>query len=107
MEYKLEIYTPEAHVIAIRDTLNAAGAGVVGDYDSVVSVVNISGFWRPTSNANPVTGQIGEINFGHEVRVDVRCRRDRVKQAMAAVREVHPYEEVVINVIPLANHEFE
>lgn len=107
MEYKLEIYTPEEYVTPIRDVLNAVGAGVVGDYDSVVSVVKISGFWRPTEKANPATGEVGKINFGEEVRVDVRCRKELVRQTMAAVREIHPYEELAINVIPLANHEFE
>ncbi|BFN30973.1 hypothetical protein VHTUMSATKI_11680 [Vibrio harveyi] len=48
MEFKLEIYAPETEVVAIRDALNSVGAGVVGDYDGVISIVKISGFWRPT-----------------------------------------------------------
>ena len=38
MEFKLEIYAPETEVVAIRDVLNSVGAGVVGDYDSVILV---------------------------------------------------------------------
>ncbi|MDK9762353.1 hypothetical protein KI743_10085 [Vibrio sp. D420a] len=106
MEFKLEIYAPESEVIAIRDALNSAGAGVVGNYDSVISIVKISGFWRPNSKAQPVTGSKGEINFGEEVRIDVRCKKERVQAALDAVRAVHPYEEPVINILPLYNHEF-
>lgn len=43
MEFKLEIYAPDTEVVAIRDALNSVGAGVVGDYDSVISIVKIQG----------------------------------------------------------------
>jgi hypothetical protein len=33
----------------------------------------------------------------------MNCREDYLMNAIQAVREVHPYEEPVINVIPLAN----
>ncbi len=107
MQYKLEIFAPESEVIKIRDLLIEVGAGVVGEYDAVISVVNISGFWRPNGLSNPVTGDKNKINFGHEVRIDVRCEKDKVAMALDAIRKAHPYEEPVINVIALANHEFE
>ncbi|USD66984.1 divalent cation tolerance protein CutA [Vibrio sp. SCSIO 43136] len=106
MEYKLEIYCPASSVIPLRDALNEVGAGVVGHYDSVMSVIQIQGFWRPTDGANPVTGEKNVINSGEEVRLDVRCHESLVKQAIAAIRQVHPYEEPAINIVPLANHHF-
>ncbi|EAQ67235.1 Protein related to divalent cations, tolerance CutA family protein [Marinomonas sp. MED121] len=107
MQYKLEIFAPESEVIKIRDVLIEVGAGVVGEYDAVISVVNISGFWRPNGLSNPVTGDKNKINFGHEVRIDVRCDKEKVAATLKAIRQIHPYEEPVINVIALANHEFE
>ncbi|WP_423252283.1 hypothetical protein [Vibrio vulnificus] len=106
MEFKLEIYAPETEVVSIRDALNSVGAGVVGDYDSVISIVRISGFWRPTDGSEPVTGKKGEINFGEEVRIDVRCQEPLVQAALDAIRTIHPYEEPVINILPLYNHKF-
>ncbi|WP_324169683.1 YqfO family protein [Vibrio vulnificus] len=106
MEFKLEIYAPETEVVAIRDALNSVGAGVVGVYDSVISIVKISGFWRPTEGSEPVTGEKGEINFGEEVRIDVRCQESLVQAALDAIRRIHPYEEPVINILPLYNHKF-
>ena len=35
------------------------------------------------------------------MKVEVTCRVDRVTETVAAVKQVHPYEEPVINVIPL------
>ena len=106
MEFKLEIYAPDTEVVAIRDALKSVGAGVVGDYDSVISIVNISGFWKPKEASEPVTGEKGEINFGEEVRIDVRCQESLVQAALDAIRSIHPYEEPVINILPLYNHKF-
>lgn len=107
MQYKLEIYAPENEVIKIRDLLIEMEAGIVGNYDSVISIVNISGFWRPNGASTPVTGEKNQINFGHEVRIEVRCDKEKVAATLKAIRQIHPYEEPVINIIPLANHEFE
>lgn len=106
MEYKLEIYAPESEIEPIRATLVAEGSGVVGAYDSVIAISYINGYWRPSAYATPTTGEKNQLNFGAEVRIDVRCPQERVKSTIAAVKAIHPYEEPVINVIPLANHLF-
>ena len=36
-----------------------------------------------------------------ELKVEVTCRTERVEETLKAVKVVHPYEEPVINVIPL------
>ncbi|MFM2480297.1 hypothetical protein [Celerinatantimonas sp. YJH-8] len=106
MEYKLEIYAPETEVIAIRDALNFVGAGIVGNYDSVIAVAKVSCFCRPNEHAHPVNGEKNQINFSHEVRIDVRCQGDRVADAVKAIKRVHSGEEPIINVIALANDAF-
>ena len=36
-----------------------------------------------------------------ELKVEVTCRAEQAEAAIAAVKAVHPYEEPVINAIPL------
>lgn len=36
-----------------------------------------------------------------ELKAEVTCRTERLKETLAAIKKVHPYEEPVINVIPL------
>jgi len=48
-----------------------------------------------------------QINFGEEVRIEVCCTKEKVPAALREIRNIHPYEEPVINIIALANHEFE
>ena len=36
-----------------------------------------------------------------ELKVEVTIRREQLHEVMRAIRDVHPYEEPVVNVIPL------
>jgi hypothetical protein len=49
---------------------------------------------------------VGEISEGTECKVEARCDRRYVAEALAAIRRVHPYDEPLVNVIPLVNHLF-
>jgi hypothetical protein len=42
-----------------------------------------------------------------EYKIEVNCKRELVNEALKVIRNVHPYEEPVVNVIPLANHLFQ
>lgn len=103
-EAKLEIYVPQEYVIPIRDALSDLGAGQIGGYDHCVSVLRTSGYWRPLEGAHPFLGEPGQICEGEECKMEIRCKRELIPQALAVIRQMHPYEEPVINVIPLANH---
>jgi hypothetical protein len=105
-DVKLEIFIPEDRIEALKVELAEAGAGRIGNYDHCLSISTVKGYWRPLDGANPFDGKIGAISEGTECKVEVNCRRERVEAVIKAVRRVHPYEEPVINVIPLANHLF-
>ena len=103
-EVKLEVFTPYEAVDAVREALHQAGCGVIGDYDHCCSITEVRGFWRPLSGATPYDGEVGKISEGHECKVEVNCPAEKVAAAIKAVRAAHPYEEPLINVIPLLNH---
>jgi len=101
--FKLEIYAPEESVDEILSVLAGAHAGEIGKYDHCATVIPVQGFWRPLEDATPYEGNPGELFSGSEVKLEVLCREEYLLEAVSAVREVHPYEEPVINIIPLAN----
>lgn len=105
-EYKLEIYLPVSYIIPMRNALNAIGACRIGNYDHCVSVTQVSGYWRPLEGANPYDGEIGGISCGQECKMEVRCKKDYVAAAIHVIKDVHPYEEPLYNILPLANHIF-
>ncbi len=103
---KLEIFIPAEFVPALLDALAEAGAGIVGNYDHCAAVSAVRGHWQPLPGADPYDGEIGVLHSADEMKVETNCPRERILAALAAIRRVHPYEEPVINVIPLANHLF-
>lgn len=97
----MEIFIPESHLEALRKALQKADAGHIGNYDSCLSYSPVTGCWRPLEGTHPYNGSVGSVSEAPELKVEVTVRRDRVDACLAAVKAVHPYEEPVINVIPL------
>ena len=98
---KLEIFIPESHMEPLRRALAESGAGHIGRYDCCMSYSRVTGCWRPLAGASPHIGRPGELSEEPELKVEVTCPAERVDAVIAAVRRVHPYEEPVINAIPL------
>ena len=98
---KLEIYIPESHFPALQRALQSADAGQIGNYDSCLSYSRVKGTWRPLQGARPYIGEEGTVSEAEELKVEVNVRKDKLESTLRAIRSVHPYEEPVINVIPL------
>lgn len=101
--FKLEIFAPEESVDEILAALAGTHAGEIGKYDHCATIIPVQGFWRPLEGAEPALGTPGELFSGSEVKLEVLCREEYLLETVQAVRDVHPYEEPVINIIPLAN----
>lgn len=106
-EVKIEIFVPEEYIIKLRDELNKVHACTVGDYDNVISIINCRGYWRPLEGSNPFSGEVGKICKGTECKMEIRCKSEYAKEAIKVIRKIHPYEEPVINIIPIINELFE
>lgn len=101
--FKLEIFIPTENVDELLETLAATHAGEIGKYDHCTSITQMQGTYRPLEGAKPAVGEVGELFWGGECKVEVNCREQTLMETIQAVRNMHPYEEPVINVIPLAN----
>ena len=98
---KLEIFIPETHLAALRQALMEVDAGHIGNYDCCLSYSPVTSCWRPLAGTTPYLGTQGALSREQELKVEVTCQTERVEATVAAIRAVHPYEEPVINVIPL------
>ena len=106
-DVKLEIFVPQDHAMKLADALSEIGVGVIGDYAHCVALTPVRGFFRPMEGANPFEGKVGELNEVAEYKLEVNCKRELVNEAIQVIKRVHPYEEALVNVIPLANYFFE
>ena len=106
-EVKLEIFVPQEHALPIRDELAKIGVGVIGMYDHCVALTAVRGYFRPLPGAKPSEGEVGTISEVSEYKLEVNCKRELVNDAIQVIRKTHPYEEPLINIVPLANHLFQ
>ena len=98
---KVEVLLPEEYIEEIRNQLNDLGVLTVGNYDHVVSYAVVQGYWRPLEAASPFKGTNGEISFGTECKMEFKCAKKNIERVKKLIRNCHPYEEPVINIIPL------
>ncbi|MEA4933515.1 MAG: cytochrome C biogenesis protein [Lawsonibacter sp.] len=99
--YKLEIFVPERHLDRIFQALWSVDAGHIGKYDRCLSWSRVSSCWRPLEGADPYDGVVGQLFQREEIKVEVCCWAQRLEETLNAVKTAHPYEEPVINVLPL------
>ena len=98
---KLEIFLPADHLEAVQQALREVDAGHIGSYDSCLSYSEVTSCWCPLEGTHPYLGQVGALCTQPELKVEVTCKTEQVEAAIEAVRRVHPYEEPVIQAIPL------
>lgn len=99
--FKLEIFIPETHFEALRGALIDADAGHIGNYDCCLSYSRVTGTWRPLNGTTPFIGKDNVISEEPELKVEVTVKSEKLRETVEKIKAVHPYEEPVINVIPL------
>lgn len=99
---KLEIFIPESHLSVLQQALWETDAGHIGKYDCCLSYSPVTGCWRPLGGIAPLSWHSGAAPYRARAEGGSRLsHRGGVEAVLAAVKRVHPYEEPVINVIPL------
>ncbi|MEQ5816961.1 YqfO family protein [Marinobacter sp. NFXS11] len=91
--YKMCYFVPETHVEQTKQALFDAGAGRIGDYDSCAWQCLGRGQFRPLEGSDPFLGHAGEIEAVDEYKVELVCADELIKDALAALKQAHPYEE--------------
>lgn len=103
MKVKISTTVPIENADELRAALGEAGAGVFGEYRYCSFSATGKGRFLPIGDANPHIGQVGKLETVEEEQVEVICDRAVAKQVVAALKRAHPYEEVIIEIIPLIN----
>ena len=99
---KLVVFVPVEATGAVMAAAFAAGAGGIGEYDECSFRVSGTGTFRPSAAANPAVGERGLRNDVPEDRVEMVLPSARASAVVDAVNAAHPYEEVALDVYPLA-----
>jgi hypothetical protein len=98
---KLVTFVPETHADAVRTAMGESGAGTIGNYTHCSFSSRGIGRYLPGEGANPSIGEVGTYEEVPEERIEVVCEMSLLPKVIAAIKAVHPYEEVAFDVYPL------
>ena len=98
---KPEIFIPETHFSQLQKALQNLDAGHIGNYNSCLSYFPVIGTRRPLEGTRPFSGEEGKVSCEPELKVEVTIKAENLNETIKAIKAVHPYEEPVINAIPL------
>ncbi|MDO8583414.1 MAG: NGG1p interacting factor NIF3 [bacterium] len=101
--YKVFVFAPRDQKIirTIIDAAANAGAGKIGKYNKCAFITEGIGTWVADKDANPHLGEVGKLEEIKEVKIEMQCPDKYLKQVLSAIKKVHPYEEIVIDVFKM------
>ncbi len=100
---KLVTFCPDADAEKIRKALFDVGAGRIGDYSECSYNIQGFGTFKAGQGANPFVGEIGKRHTESELRIETVYPASIERKLIAALLEVHPYEEVAYDLYPISN----
>jgi hypothetical protein len=103
-QHHLVVYVPVSHANAVRDALAKAGAGKMGDYTHCSFSMRGIGRFMPQQGANPAIGEVGKLEQVEEEKIEVILSSEiKLHEIVHAIKQVHPYEEPSIIIVPVAD----
>jgi hypothetical protein len=98
---KLVTYVPESHVDIVREAIGKSGGGILGNYDNCTFSTKGIGRFRGLKGANPAIGKVGVLESVNEEKIEVTVEKKKLKDVIKAIKSVHPYEEIPIDIYKL------
>ena len=98
---KIIVTIPIENLEEVRNAICEAGAGIIGNYTHCSMSTKCIGTFKPNDEAKPYIGENNKLEFVEEEKLEVVCNVVNVKKVISKLREVHPYEEPAIDIIPL------
>jgi hypothetical protein len=80
-----------------------SGAGIVGQYEQCSFRIHGKGTFRGSERTQPFSGKPLQLEEVEETRLEMIVPRAHVKAVVAAMKTVHPYEEVAYDLYTLEN----
>lgn len=100
---KLAVFVPAQHLDRVREAMAQAGAGLIGNYSHCSFNLPGTGTFLGSDASSPSVGEKGKLESVAEIRLEMILPAWRLDAVTAAMKSVHPYEEVAYDVYPLDN----
>ena len=97
--YKICFYVPDSHVEQVKNAMFQKGAGKIGLYTRCAWQTLGEGQFMPLLGSNAFIGDLNQLEKVTEYKVEMVCDQAHIKDAIAALKAAHPYEEPAFHVI--------
>lgn len=101
MLYQIMVYVPVSNAKALKKALFEAGAGRYKNYDRCAWETLGTGQFRALDGANPSIGKIHQQEYVDELKIEMICKQEFLKEVIQALLNTHPYEEPAYGIIEL------
>ena len=99
--YKLNYYVPVDAKERTKQALFDIGVGRFDNYECCSWESLGQGQFKPIGNANPTIGELDTLEVLDEYKIEMICSDELIHKAVETLKESHPYEEVVYEVLKM------
>lgn len=101
-QFKIEVFIPEEYLEELITELQNVGAGKNGLHDSCMSISDVTSLYRRMPGSTDLLGvEVGKVVRRQEKKLEVKIQAAILGKVLGAIMKVHPYENPMVNVIPL------
>ena len=101
VNYKIVVFVPLDHADKVREAIGEAGGGKLGKYSFCSFSTRGIGRFKPDEGAKPHIGTVGKFEQVEEEKIEIICDEKIMEDVIAAIKRVHPYEEIAMDIWPL------
>jgi hypothetical protein len=99
--FKLCFFVPPEYAEKVKLAVFKVGAGKMGAYAECSWETLGTGQFRPLQGSKPFIGESNTLERVEELKIEMLCEEYVIKEAVAALKQAHPYEEPAYEVIKL------
>ena len=102
-QFKLVVFIPKTDVDKVSNAIFNSGGGAIGNYSNCSFRSDGTGTFKGSKESNPSIGEREKLAIVDEVKFEVLVDKSKLNKVVDSMLNVHPYEEVAYDIIPLAN----
>ena len=98
--FKICVYVPVEYSDRMMDAIDSVIEPLYPGYRRAFSITEVTGTWKPLKGSHPYIGRPGKIETAQEHKIEFIVKENDLKRVLLKIREIHPYEEPMIDVSP-------
>ncbi len=98
---KIVVFVPLTHCDEVRKAIGDVDGGIIGNYSHCSFSTLGIGRFKPNEKAHPHIGKANTLEEVKEEKIEFMCPRKNAKRVIDAIKKVHPYEEIALDIYPL------